>query len=108
VKPPSEIKLRMYAIEFERPTGRLGFTVVLLARCPRHALEQALWMFPGLRRACPKCHVHDAAFVDIDWEIGLAFVAKRKRRPPMLLMDVYGPKKRTIGAAGGRSNKEET
>ena len=83
----------MFAIEFGHPSAHLAFTVVLLALTPKHALAQALWMFPGFRRSFPTCRVQEVAFVDIDWEIGLAFVAKRKGRPPMLLMDIYGRKK---------------
>lgn len=99
---PSEITPRMFAVDFERPSGRLVFTVVLLALCPNHAIEQALWMFPGFHSTCPKGHVQEVAFVDIDWELRLAFVARRKRRPPMLLMDVYcrekwASRKRTVG-----------
>lgn len=94
----------MFAVEFERPAGRPAFTVIVLALCPDHALEQALWMFPGLRRACPICHVQEAAFADIDWELGLAFVAKRKSRPPMLLTDLYSWEKRVGGKrVGGQS-----
>ena len=83
----------MFSVEFNRPSGHLSFTVVLLALSSNHAPEQAFWMFPGFRRTFPKGHVQEVAFVDIDWDIGMAFVAKRKLRPPMLLMDVYGQKK---------------
>ena len=90
---PSEITPRMFAIEFNRPSGHLSFTVVVLAVSTNHALAQALWIFPVFRRTFPKGHVQEVAFVDIAWDIGMAFVAKRKLRPPMLLMDVYGQKK---------------
>ena len=93
MEPPSEITPRMFAIEFGHPSGHLALTVVLLALSSNHAVAQALWMFPGFRRTFPTCSVQEVAFVDIDWEIGLAFVAKRKSRPPMLLMDVYGREK---------------
>ena len=97
MKQPSEITPRMFAVEFERPSGRLAFTIVLLALSSNHALAQALWMFPGFRRTCPECHVQEAAFVDINWNLRLAFVAKRKSRPAMLLMDVYGRGSRSEG-----------
>ena len=97
MKPPSETTPHMFAVEFESPMDRPSFTVVLIAMCPRNALEQAFWLFPGFRRTCPKCRVQEVAFVDIDWDIGMAFVAKRKLRPPMLLMDVYGRGSRSEG-----------
>jgi hypothetical protein len=105
MKPPSETTPHMFAVEFNDPMDRPSFTVVLLALCPRHALEQAFWMFPGLDRAHPECHVREVDFIDIDWEIGLTFVAKRKHRPPMLLMDLYGLERQAAGAAGSRSCK---
>jgi hypothetical protein len=105
MKPPSDSTPHLFAVEFESPTDRPSFTVVLIALCPRHALEQAFWMFPGLDRAHPECHVREVAFIDIDWEIGLAFVAKRKHRPPMLLMDLYGLKRQAAGAAAICSGK---
>lgn len=89
----------MFAVEFDHPSGRLAFTIVLLALSSNHALAQALWMFPGLCRMYHKNRVQEVAFVDIDSNLRLAFVAKRKSRPPMLLMDVYGQKKQ----AGGRA-----
>ena len=95
MKPPSETTPHMFAIEFESPMDRPSFTVVLIAMCPRQALEQAFWMFPGLLKAHPECIVREVAFIDIDWESGLAFVAKRKHRPPMLLMEMCGRRKRT-------------
>jgi hypothetical protein len=105
MKPSSETTPRMFAIAFESPTDRPSFTVVLIAMCPRHALEQAFWMFPGLDKAHPECKVREVAFIDIDWETGLAFVAKRKHRPPMLLMDLYSLERQAAGAAGSRSCK---
>ena len=101
MEQPSDTKPHMFAIEFESPMDRPSFTVVLIDSSPRHALEQALWMFPGFRRTFPKGHVQEVAFVDIDWDIGMAFVAKRKLRPPMLLMDVYGQKKWAGGVGLG-------
>jgi hypothetical protein len=95
VEQPSDTKPHMFAIEFESPTDRPSFTVVLIDSSPRHALEQAFWMFPGLLRAHPECRVQEAAFIDVDWEIGMVFVAKRNRRPPMLLMEMCGRRKRT-------------
>ena len=93
MKLPSDITPRMFAVEFNRPSGHLSFTIVLLALSPNHALAQALWMFPGFRRTGCEYRVEEVAFVDIDWDLRLAFVAKRNSRPPMLLMDVYGQKK---------------
>jgi hypothetical protein len=95
MKPPSETTPRMFAIEFESPTDRPSFTVVLIALCPRQALEQAFWMFPGLDRAHPECHVREAASIDFDWEIGMVFVAKQNGRPTMLLTEMCGRRKRT-------------
>ena len=98
MKPSSDITPRMFAVEFERPAGRLAFTVVLLALCPRHALDQVLFMFPGFRRAFSLSRVDELAQVTIDWEIGLAFVIKRSKvRPPMLLMNMYAGQGRTGG-----------
>jgi hypothetical protein len=105
VEPPSETTPRMFAVEFNSPTDRPSFTVVLIAMCPRQALEQAFWMFPGLLEAHPECHVREVAFIDIDWKIGLALVAKRKHRPPMLLMDLYSLERQAAGAAGSHSGK---
>jgi hypothetical protein len=103
VEPLSEIKPRMFAVEFERPSGRLVFTVVVLAVCPKHAIEQVFMMFPEFRRECFQGQVHEVAFVDIDWEVGRAFVIKRETRPPMLLMDVYIRQKPPAGGLkGGR------
>ena len=95
MKPPSETTPHMFAIEFESPMDRPSFTVVLVALCPRHALEQAFWTFPGLDRAHPECIVREVAFIDIDWEIGMAFVVKRKSCPPMLLIEMCGRGGRT-------------
>jgi hypothetical protein len=107
VNCPSDINPRMFAVEFNHPPGRVSFTIVLLALSSKHALAQAFWIFPGFRRTFPKGHVQEAAFVDIDWEVNRAFVAKRKSRPPMLPMEMCGRKNRTKGASRGRSNKEE-
>ena len=65
----------MFAVEFERPSGRLAFTIVLLALSSKHALAQTLWMFPRFRRAFPKFRVqeviaaawmHTVGFKDFD------------------------------------------
>jgi len=98
VEQLSEITPRMFAVEFNRPSGHLSFTVVLLALSSNHALAQALWMFPGFRRTCFECHVQDVAFVDINWEIGMAFVAKRMSRPAMLLTTADRRRQSAIGA----------
>ena len=95
MQPPSKFTPRLFAVDFESPTGSLVFTVVLLALCPNHALTQSLWMFPGLRRTYPRWRVQEVAFVDIDWILRLAFVAKRKIRPAMLSMEMCGWGKRT-------------
>lgn len=98
VGPLSGITPRMFAVEFERPSGSLAFTVVVLAMCPRHALEQVFEMFPEYRRDFRQGHVHEVAHVEIDWQAGRAFVIKRRKRP-MLLLDVEIRRKPT---AGGR------
>jgi hypothetical protein len=98
VEPLSDITPRMFAVEFERPSGSLAFTVVVLAMCPKHAMEQVFKMFPEYRRDCRQGHVHEVAHVEIDWQAGRAFVIKRRKRP-MLLLDVYIRQKRS---AGGR------
>jgi hypothetical protein len=96
VEPLSVITPRMFAVEFERPSGSLAFTVVVLAMCPRHALEQVFNIFPEYRRDCRQGNVHEVAHVEIDWQAGRAFVIKRRKRP-MLLMDVDIRRKPTTG-----------
>ena len=78
----------MFAVEFERPPGSLAFTIVLLAMCPSHAMEQAFAMFPDFRGRCFHGQAHEAAFVSIDWQVGWTFVIKRRSRPAMLLLDI--------------------
>ena len=96
VEPLSVITPRMFAVEFERPSGSLSFTVVVLAMCPRHAIEQVFEMFSEFRRDFRQGHVHEVAHVEIDWQDGRAFVIKRRKRP-MLLTDVDIPRKPTTG-----------
>ena len=62
-------------------------------------------MFPDLIKAHPECRVQEAAFIDIDWETGLAFVANRKHRPAMLLMDLFSLERQAAGTADSRSGK---
>jgi hypothetical protein len=61
-------------------------------------MEQVFKMFPEYRRDCRQGNVHEVAHVEIDWQAGRAFVIKRRKRP-MLLMDVYIRQK---PSAGGR------
>ena len=96
VEPLSDITPRMFAVEFERPSGSLEFTVVVLAACPQVALQEAFKMFPEYRRDCRQGHVHEVAHVEIDWQAGRAFVIKRRKRP-MLLLDVDIRRKPTTG-----------
>ena len=77
----------MFAVDFERPSGSLTFTVVVLAACPQLALQEAFKMFPEYRRESRQGHVHEVAHVEIDWQVRWAFVIKRRKRP-MLLLDV--------------------
>jgi len=72
---------RMFAVDFERPRGRLAFTLIVPARVARPAMEEVLRIFPEFHRAFRRAQVHEAAFVDINWEIGRASVARRSRRP---------------------------
>ena len=96
VEPLSGIKPPMFAVDFERPSGGLAFTVVVLAMCPKHAMEQVFEMFPEYRRESRQGHVHEVAHVEIDWQAGRAFVMKR-RKQPMLLLDVEIRRKRSTG-----------
>ena len=104
MEPFPDIKPRMFAVDYQLPSGSLEFTIVVLAVCPRHALEQVFVMFPELRGSCRQGNVYEVAYVQVDWHIGRTFVIKRARmRRPMLLLDIEvrkGPKKG--GRNGGR------
>jgi hypothetical protein len=43
---PPGIKPRMYSVDFERHSGDLGATAVVLADAPGTALEKAFKLFP--------------------------------------------------------------
>lgn len=108
VRPPINITPRIFAVEFERPSGRLAFSFVLLAMCPRHALDQVTLLFPELRRSLFQGNVCEVSYVAIDWQVRMAFVIRQGRtRPPMLLMDAYGRDKQATGAAGSRPGRED-
>ena len=106
VRPRSDITPRMYAVDYELPSGSLAFTTIVLALCPRHALEQVSEMFPELRKMYSRGRVYDVAYVQVDWEVGQTFVIKRSRtRQPMLLLDIDIQKGPRAGSRNGRRSR---
>jgi len=74
----------MFAVDIERPSGGVAFTVIVLAPAPLPAWEEVFRIFPEFRQSCRRGHVHEVAYVEIDWDTGRTFVIKRRTWTPRL------------------------
>jgi hypothetical protein len=74
--------LNIYAVEFFRRPGDLGFTAIVRASSGDNARREAWRLFPEYRRLSSATRVHALDYAEVDWDSGRVIVMKRQHRMP--------------------------
>src|ERR1700751_884467 len=74
--------LNIYAVEFYRRPGDLGFTAIVRASKGDDARREAWRLFPEYRRLSSATRVHLLDYAEVDWDAGRVIVMKRQHRMP--------------------------
>jgi hypothetical protein len=74
--------LNIYAVEFFRRPGDLGFTAIVRASNGDNARREAWRLFPEYLRLSSATRVHLLDYAEVDWDSGRVIVTKRQRRMP--------------------------
>jgi hypothetical protein len=74
--------LNIYAVEFFRRPGDLGFTAIVRASDGDNARREAWRLFPEYQRLSSATRVHVLDYAEVDWDSGRVVVIKRQRRLP--------------------------
>ena len=75
------IVLNIYAVEFLRRPGDLGFTAIVRASSAERARQETWRLFPEYRRLSSATRVHLLDYAEVDWDLGRVIVKPECRHP---------------------------